>query len=248
LLIADSINDRYFKSIILYDIGLVYFSLGKYTQALDVLNRSLAIKEDINFTQGIPNALILIGKIYEMYGEPEKANELYIRGMKISYGLKDKHLLVKSLNGIAGNLLKMQHYEDALDYLNQSLEIAENIGAKSEMSDIYREMSLTYASLHQLDSAEVYLNLFLDMEDLLQLDESALNAFANSLYVIDSTTITKDTTDEFAKRLPTSSPDTEKPLTVFFMSWIIMLILLIGISIIIFVIFATGIIYGKRKN
>ena len=249
LVIADSINDLYFKSIILYDIGLVYFSMEKYPEAFDLLNRSLAIKEDINFTQGIPNALILLGKIYETDGKPEKANELYIRSMKISYKLKDKHLLVKSLNSIAGNLLTMQHYDDALDYLSQSLEIATEIGAKPEISDIYREMALTFAALRQMDSADFYLDHYLKLEDSLKPDESAVNAFADSLQKAPASTFKKNTAEEIGNNEPPSpTPKPDKLPLEFLMAPAILIILLTGICIIIFVTFATGLFYGNRKN
>ncbi|OQX72371.1 MAG: hypothetical protein B6D64_15260, partial [Bacteroidetes bacterium 4484_276] len=90
LIVADSLNDLYFKSIILNNLGLVNYNLGSFPVALEILTKSLVLKEEIDFNQGIPNTLLLIGKIYEEFGELEKSNEIYIRCMKICYELKDK--------------------------------------------------------------------------------------------------------------------------------------------------------------
>jgi len=128
----------------------------------------------------------------------------------------------------------MKHYKNSLEYLNQSLEIAMEIGVKLEISQIYREMSLAYAAEHQIDSAEKYLDLYMIMQDSLRVNDEALNSFTHSLEVNASHNIGIHEREN--QTLGVGHANEE--MLAIISGWITILILVVGLIVFIFIILA----------
>jgi tetratricopeptide (TPR) repeat protein len=244
LLLADSVNNLFNKSTILYNMAVIYYQLNNSDLAKSLLFESLILRENLGTNQGIVDRLNLIGRIFEDQGLIDKANEVHIRSLKVSQELGEKHKIVKSLFSIARNLKKMHRYKSSLEYLNQSLELAKEIGVKLEISQIYREMSLVFAAKHKFDSAEKYLDLYLTMRDSLNIDDEAISSLTDMLNE-EETYVSDVNLDD--KTLVNKGVLNNVKLIVF-TGWSLILILVIGLVIFIFIILAINMSLRKKMK
>ena len=110
--------------------GISYAVKSDYPKALDYLQRSLKILEDMGDKRGIAGSLGNIGIIYDNQGNYSKALEYYQRSLKIKEEIGNKQGIGKTLNNIGIIYYNQSDYSKALEYYQRSLKIKEEIGDK----------------------------------------------------------------------------------------------------------------------
>ncbi len=111
---------------ILQQIGGIYSDRKDIGKALDYLNRSYKIYSANHQANDVLNVMIDIGNCYTRAKEYDKAVAEYLEAKKL-IGPFDKSTLEVVLNNIADAYRNAGNYEEAADYIIQSMKIAETI-------------------------------------------------------------------------------------------------------------------------
>ena len=150
--------------------GISYAVKSDYPKALDYLQRSLKILEDMGDKRGIAGSLGNIGIIYDNQGNYSKALEYYQRSLKIKEEIGDKKRGIASSLGNIGTIYDNQgDYPKALDYFQRSLKILEDIGDKQGVSGILNNIGSIYSDqgdyIKALDYFQKSLKIFEEIGD-----------------------------------------------------------------------------------
>jgi len=176
---APSIDRRFedrplVRARLLYVLGEVYTRLSHYDEALDALERSLALRidqlgEDHALTAQTHN---MLGVLHKEQGDYERAEEAYERalaGRRVSLGPQHP-LTAETLNNLAVIYQSLDRLDEAKTYLEQALEIRKReLGPQHEM--VGRTLSNIGALHFRRDQYEEALDYF---RQALAVQEAAL--------------------------------------------------------------------------
>jgi signal transduction histidine kinase/CheY-like chemotaxis protein len=149
----------------LKNIGLAYYTKGKYSETLGYWQQSLKLFEAIGDPTGVSNLLNNIGAIYFNLGNDDQAIEYYLKSLKVSEQLGDKLRIASALTNIGTVYSNKPGTRDlALKYCLRALKISEGlvdleaIGTISvNIGDIYFLMGDNKNALFYLEkSLEAY--------------------------------------------------------------------------------------------
>ena len=88
------------------------------------------------------------------------------RHMELSYEeLEEKRSIAEIFTLIGENLMEKGKIEDAQAYFYQSLEVSTAMGARKEILNNFKFLSLSYASLQNFDSASKYITEYTSLND-----------------------------------------------------------------------------------
>ncbi|MEA3505594.1 MAG: tetratricopeptide repeat protein [Bacteroidota bacterium] len=169
LSLAERNNDNYTKAICLNELAMAHYSIENYNFSLDLLNESLILRGILNDKLGEGKCLINMGTIYTELEKYNKANELYLRALKIVEEADNKRSIANTYTSIGKNLLLKGLPHKAISYFEQSLEISREIGAKPETCDNYEQLIITYATIKDFDKSKLYMKAFSALDDNLRL-------------------------------------------------------------------------------
>ncbi len=178
--------------------GIYFLTLGKFEQALDYLNKSLAINQKWNPADMADN-LNNLGVLYGNMGEYEKALDYYVQAKEISLagsGLWNLKIVDNFIN-LGAVSSQLGDYDQALAYLDTSLLVLDsllparhpnfasvynNIGAVYNIKGDYREaihyfdkaITCNQANQDSPEIANIYANIGLLSMDRGNLDKALL--------------------------------------------------------------------------
>ena len=121
-------NDLQIRADALNQIGVQYFHLGQYDTALDLLQQSLAITQQIGDKSGEGSTLNNMGEISRMRGDYDNALDFLKQSLAITQQIGDKSGEGRTLNNLSQIYSARGDYDTALDFLKQSLAIQQQIG------------------------------------------------------------------------------------------------------------------------
>lgn len=122
---------------ILFVLGSMYSSQGRYLEAIDAYQESMAIGEKINAGE-VSEARTInnIGDIYRLQGDYANALALYEQALDVYVRNHDRNGQANALNSIAIVYDYRGQYAEALDYYQQALALAEQLGRQSLQNSI----------------------------------------------------------------------------------------------------------------
>ena len=139
--------------------GIAYYYQGKYVDALQQWNHSLAVFDSISDKVGIANILSNIGAIYYDEGEYNKALDYYLRSLKVSEETGDTLRIVTALTNIGAVYTDRQGTHDkALDYLLRALTLSEKIEENDAIAVCSINIGEIFLERKDYDKALIYLN------------------------------------------------------------------------------------------
>ena len=128
-------NDKLGEAGSLDNIGFTYLKLKDYEQAIDYCTQSLVINKTTGDKRGMSNALLHLAEAFRQKGDLEKATKYSNESLDIKKATGDKKGEAEIFLFLA-DLYKKQPEKDkqVLDWLNNSLKIAEDIKAVDLLS------------------------------------------------------------------------------------------------------------------
>jgi len=194
-------NDSSGQGTALDNIGVMHKQKGDYDEARRYHKLSMEIRGAINDQNGVASCLQNIAIAYAM----EDKLELAIENIKKAYSILEQSGDKFRMAGILGNIGEMYadlaeylknndgdemairvSYEKAKEYMKRSLEIAEEIGAKNELTYGYENIAAVYSHLGDYDKAYEYHKLFSAIQDSIYTEErSSSMAEMQSKYEVD---------------------------------------------------------------
>ncbi|MFQ6113778.1 MAG: CHAT domain-containing protein [bacterium] len=156
--LAETIDDFEMKSYAAMMIGTSFFRKGDYLNALQYLNESFKIANDIGAKRREGACLNTIAVIHAMSGNYSKALQYFKQALPLLRKTGAKLTEVRTLTNI-GNVYKDQgSYEEALKYYQDALKRAKKNNYKNEESLALSNMSEIYQKRAEYHKAITYQN------------------------------------------------------------------------------------------
>ena len=130
LILSEELGDKKVISDFLNVLGMNYYELGQWAEALKYHENSLSLREEIGDQHGIATSSNNMGIIYAAQWYYAKSIRYHTRSLAIKKDLGNKAGVTISLNNIADIYTELGDYNVALDYYFRSLEIKEEINNK----------------------------------------------------------------------------------------------------------------------
>jgi serine phosphatase RsbU (regulator of sigma subunit) len=124
--------------------GLIAKNKDDISKALEMFEKGLKLRQELNDQKGIANSLNNIGLLFDNQGDKAKALDYYAKSLKIREDIGDKKGVSASLNNI-GIIYKDQGDRiKALDYFTRSLKLKQEIGDKKGIASSYINIGTIY--------------------------------------------------------------------------------------------------------
>lgn len=152
------------------NIGEIYLIKKEYSLALNYFEKALNALEQ----SGGNSAFVLMnmGKTYAAQGEKKQAIAYHERAIKSANAKSSKSQLVLSLIGLGNSYLNFKDYRAARNNYLKAKDIAEELGLKSELKEVYEGLAKSYAGKKNYDKAYTYQSLFSSIKDTLYNEET----------------------------------------------------------------------------
>ncbi len=179
--LASSARDTTLLEVTNSHLGSAYYQAGKLDSALFFQQKALFLYRHSNvFKKYEGDVLSAIGRIYQQRGDFDQSKEAFLQSVKAN---KEQN----NLSGLAwgyfslGNLYEAtQKMDSSMFYAQKALEVFNNVGLPSGISNTYRLFSSIYAKHDKPYSAYTYLKLATVIKDSLnEAEKTNLLAFKN---------------------------------------------------------------------
>lgn len=164
--------EKYFDQVsTLANLGNMYKSMGEYDKCIDYCTQALEIAEGRGFKilEGI--AMVNMGLGYEGLEEYDMAMEYIMKAISIDRELSQTPYIIKDLRNIGRIYKKIGQYDLALISLDESEDLANNIGAIVELYETHKEISDVYALQGNYKKAYEYHLLYTELKDSIFTEE-----------------------------------------------------------------------------
>ena len=155
IIIAKTINDKIKEARAISNMGVCYWSLNKYEEALEKNRAARKIYENLNDSLRIATTLSNDGIIYDIMGKPDIALEKYLQALKIANAEEDYSFQSRILMNIGIVYQTMQNNEKGLEYYLEAERIS--IKAGNVYGILLSNISQTYVDMKEYKIAEKYL-------------------------------------------------------------------------------------------
>jgi serine phosphatase RsbU (regulator of sigma subunit) len=183
--IFEKIGNEIYLIRILNNIGLVYYERRAFDEALNYYDRALKISEDYPGLVGF-DVLSNIGNIYNQLKNYDQAIEFYQRSLLAEISNNNKYGQANALLNIGETYRLKGSFVEAEEYLDQSVEIARELGNKPLLSSIFRSLSDLYLEKGDILLAYSMLKNHMKLKDSIFNEESAQKlAELETLYEVD---------------------------------------------------------------
>jgi len=168
LVIYREIGDREHQVSLIHDIGIVYYHLGKKSEALSHFDQSLKMAKELGNHSVEEGALANIGLVYYSQGDYPKALYYFDQSSKVSKNIESRNVVQKivdtvyrkrqgvRLNNIGSIYRGLGDYSKALSYYEQSLQISQELGGRSDEANALSNIGLVHQDLNDYAKALPY--------------------------------------------------------------------------------------------
>jgi tetratricopeptide (TPR) repeat protein len=180
-------GDKKGIAINLANIGLVYHKKKEYPKALGYFLKAAKTHEEINNKSGLATALKNIGTVYEEEGDSArakknisyaltnrypKANDYYLRSLKLSEELGDKDGVCSILSNLGSLYFNQKNYKESETTFLKSLDIAGSIGSLNTIKYDHFGLSELYNVTQQYTKALEHYKKYIVSKDSLLNEEN----------------------------------------------------------------------------
>ncbi|MCF7920439.1 MAG: tetratricopeptide repeat-containing sensor histidine kinase [Candidatus Cloacimonetes bacterium] len=154
------------------NIGLAYHKLGKHDKALKYLQEALAAETETGDRRGIACTLSLIGVTYQEMNEDILAKEYYLKSRELYEVTGDKTGIAAALINEGGIALKQDNFEEAREFLERGLSIAQEINVDARIKDCYHGLMELCKAQGDFEQALSYFEKHIEIRDKISSEES----------------------------------------------------------------------------
>jgi CHAT domain-containing protein/Tfp pilus assembly protein PilF len=131
---------------------------GQHQQAIDTLQKALAISRQLKDRKSEAIALLGLGFKYDSIGQRQKALDYYNQALPIFKAVRERAWVATTLNSIGGVYRSIGQRQKALEYYNQALPISKAVGDHAQEAITLNDIGLVYRSIGQPQKALKYYN------------------------------------------------------------------------------------------
>ncbi|MFQ5979390.1 MAG: tetratricopeptide repeat protein [Candidatus Heimdallarchaeota archaeon] len=153
---AESAQKQY-RSALAYLHGYLKFSRGEVPQALDYLQHSLAIREELANPQDIAESAVALGWVHlNATGKADLALTHFQRGLALREALGNKSDIAHSLNRLGTYYLRKQDLDTALSYYEKSLALYQALEDQRWIAGLLNNLAIIHQNKEEYDLALEY--------------------------------------------------------------------------------------------
>ena len=164
-IINENIKDRKKLAYNYGNIGLLYYNQDQNEKALEFFQKSIRLQDTIHDKYNFSIAQHNLALAYMRLSQFDKALEYERRAYALACEVNDELGKITSLNGLAAIHNGMGKKRKALDFFLKSEGIAEKIGARYYLIDIYESIAEIYAQFNDFQNAFFYNQKFNALKD-----------------------------------------------------------------------------------
>lgn len=138
------------------DIGIVYFSLGDFTNSFKHFDNSLEIYKSIEDKDGLLNVYGYIGIVFSSFDHHSKSIEYFNRAIKLAEELNDESKKATQLNNLGLTFLELKEYKNAISNFQKAVKIFQNLDDDYNYSLTLGNLGLPFTELQEYKKAEEY--------------------------------------------------------------------------------------------
>lgn len=152
----------------LNNIGEIYIRRGQYQLALQTLNTALSYKQKSKQVSYCASTILALGIVYDSLKQWTKADSLIQEAYQQSKIYHNRLTHIQSCGALASLYSRQQKYQDALSYLDISLELAKKDSLQEELLQNFDIRRKLYRKTGQLTEALAYDDLYFETEQYLR--------------------------------------------------------------------------------
>ncbi|MCD4817849.1 MAG: sigma 54-interacting transcriptional regulator [Candidatus Cloacimonetes bacterium] len=154
----EKIGNKYRIGLILNNLGVFFREMSNEQKALEYYKKSLKMREEMKDQEGISAILNNLGNIYLNKKEYTKALQNFEKSLAIKNKIGDKHGKIILLTNISEiYVLSENNFGKAVNFLEQALELAFDMGNEFKVASIHLDLSEMMISQDKLKKAIEYL-------------------------------------------------------------------------------------------
>jgi tetratricopeptide (TPR) repeat protein len=132
-------------------------SLGRYEPSHRLFEEAETLARDAGLFKLLGNIYLSRAFIFFVQKDYASSEALFRAALKIAEQVGGWYLRGHSLWGIGKTLMIQEHYDEAMPWLNESLEIFENASARLSIAMVWSELAVCYLGLGDDEGAMVLL-------------------------------------------------------------------------------------------
>lgn len=147
------------------DLGLVYFDLGDYVKALELISKGDKYADQLG-NDGLKSmTLNSLGITQEYLGNLDLAESNYLQSLKIRLKTNDSQGLGYCYNNLGSVAYKKGQFEKALTYHQIALDIRKAAGESYVLTTSLNNLGLVYGKLGKRNEAEIHFKQSLQLSE-----------------------------------------------------------------------------------
>lgn len=163
--LADELNNKNLKALILKSLGISSYYSGNMDIALGYYSQSLETYKEIDDQKGQANCLNNIGLIHEEWADFDKAIYYYTQSYSIEEMLDNKEGMAISLIQIGNISYYRSSFQEAMDNYYRALLIFTEIDDVEGIAYAYNSIGIIYGKWNKFDRAMEYYQKAKDLYD-----------------------------------------------------------------------------------
>ncbi|HEY2120120.1 MAG TPA: tetratricopeptide repeat protein [Candidatus Acidoferrum sp.] len=149
-------------------LGVGYFAIPRYDEALKSLNESLEIKTRLGLKKGIAESKDMIATIQDVTGKSNLALKNYTDALSIMRELGDKQGIADVTTDLG--VFKLEHgkYDEALSLFKESLRLQTDLHNETSQGMVLMNIGNTYLAKGDFENAGIYFQQSLAVREKLK--------------------------------------------------------------------------------
>ncbi|MFY0672263.1 MAG: tetratricopeptide repeat protein [Bacteroidia bacterium] len=172
LAIARKHNKNLFVANSFNGLGLTFLELGDLDSAHSYLSRALDSFQRIGNSRMESYAYNNLARVHLAKNELDTALGLFEQSLLIKRQIKDQWAECETLLRLAITHFELENFEKSIKFANQSIALHKKIGSIHKLKDTYLCKYESHIALNQFEEAIQVNNIYLELLDLLGLNES----------------------------------------------------------------------------
>lgn len=152
--LSNELGNRYYEARGHSNKALYLLHMGKIEQAKESINASLAISDESDDGYGVYNTYIILADIFSLENKYDESIFYLHKVLKQAEEMDNKKMIAKVLTSIGRNLMEMNQLDKARGYFEESLQIAQTIGAEFETLPNLYNLSIIEAIVRNFKTAD----------------------------------------------------------------------------------------------
>ncbi|MCK9218377.1 MAG: tetratricopeptide repeat protein, partial [Firmicutes bacterium] len=152
-------ENKHYYGMFLSVYGAALVKKSRFKEAIEALNESMEILEELKLYDSLIMAMNNLGIVYSIYyGDAQKSKECFEKAIIICQRTNNTHYLIKSYNNLAETYKREDAFKDSLVYYNKALKLMESFPNIYTQAILYISCSMISLEMEDYNKYKNYIN------------------------------------------------------------------------------------------